>query len=90
MGGSRRISSLIPLSFGERLGGLQGLLHSHLFASEPAARNVFKIKIPGRLPVRLHLEAAAVRHGLVFDNSYRHRPILLAKAALHLGQHDLE
>ena len=61
VGGFRRTSSLIPLSSGERLSGLQGLLHRHLFASEPAARNVFKIKIPGRLPVRISdFEAAGV------------------------------
>ena len=39
----------------------------------PAARNVFPIKIPGRLPVRISdFEAAAVRHGLVFDDADCH------------------
>jgi hypothetical protein len=76
---NNRISSSIPLSSGERLSGLHGLLHGHLFASEPTARNVFKIEIPGRLPVVVSdFKAAGLRHHFVFDNSYRHRAILLA------------
>jgi hypothetical protein len=61
---------LIPLSSGERPSGLQGLLHSHLFASEPAARNVFKIKIPARLPVVVSdFKAAGLWHRFVFDDA---------------------
>jgi hypothetical protein len=61
---------------------LHGLLHGHLFGPKPAARAVFPIKIPGRLPVRISdFEASGLRHRFVFDYTDRHRAILLATVA---------
>jgi hypothetical protein len=94
-GSNSRTSSLIAHSSGERL--LKRLLHGHLFASEPAARNVFKIKIPGRLPVRIFdFEAAGLWHRFVLDYADRHGLVLTRATPseppvyLQLSQRDFE